>query len=146
MLIMSIFLLILYNISANTQYALQYYKQYTYHNSYFIYIICLLLLVIAGIPPFSFFFIKVIYCKYILLYTNFIYFIYFIYFILLMLYFYLKFIQLFFPQNILYKINYNLNISKHYKIEKISLLLIYVMLFFCIYLNDITLIVSYITN
>lgn len=143
---MSIFLLILYNISKNTQYALQYYKQYTYYNFYFIYIICSLLLIIAGIPPFSFFFIKVIYCKYILLYTNFIYFIYFIYFILLMLYFYLKFIQLFFPQNLLYKINYYNSAPKIYKLEKLSILIIYAMLFFCIYLNDITLLITYILN
>ena len=61
-----------------------------------------------------------------------------------MLYFYLKFIQLFFPQNILYKINYNVLSPKTYKIEKLSILLIHLMLFFCIYFNDITLITNYI--
>ena len=142
-LTIGLLLLLVYNISLNTQYILQYYKQYIYYNFYYIYILCAMLLIIAGIPPFSFFFIKIIYCKYILLYTNFIYFIYFIYFILFMLYFYLKFLQLFFPKNTLYKLIHNIKIHNTYKIEKITLLFIYIMIFFCIYLNDINLVLYY---
>ena len=145
-LIISTLLLILYHISANTQYVIQYYKQYSYYNYYFIYIVCLLLLIIAGIPPFSFFVIKILYCKYILIYTNFIYFIFFIYFILLMLYFYLKFIQLFFPTNILYNVSSCVSINSSTKVYKLSLMLIYIMLFFCIYYNDLILMLNYLLN
>ena len=142
----SLFTLLLYNISSNTQYALKYNKYFTYNYKYFIYILCFLIIIISGIPPFSFFFIKTMYCKYILMYTNFIYFIYFIYFILIMLYFYLKFIQLFFPSNILYNYNFKNFKLYNYKLNKISILFIYLMLFFFIYLNDCFLIILYLIN
>lgn len=138
-------LLLLYHIGNNTQYVLQYHYQYTYYSKYILYLVCALILITAGIPPFSFFFIKVIYCKYILLYTNFIYFIYFIYFTLFMLYFYLKFIQLFFPKNILLKNFASVNkLKMSYSIKKNIIFLIYIMLGFFIYINDYFLLITYI--
>lgn len=63
-----------------------------------------------------------------------------------MLYFYLKFIQLFFPNNVLYNSKIKFFKLNNYKLKKISILFIYLMLFFFMYLCDFFLIFTYLVN